>query len=348
MLLFCCAKVCATDTLLPEAEELPQQLPGEAAELMDGISPTESNDLWVQLGKILRTALAGGVDPKESLRLCAVLLAIVFLCALSKLLSQDASDTVVGCAGALGLSAAFLFGFQSMMNVAVQTINNLTDYTGVLMPVLAAAVSLQGGAGSASALYGGTMLFSQLLMRTITGILIPATYFFLALATAEAALGNDTLAELRALIGWGISKALKILLYVFVAYLSVTGIVSGTTDAGTLKATKAALSAMVPVVGGILSDASETILAGAASVKAAVGVFGMLAVVSVVIVPFLRIGLQYLLLKVTAAVGGTAGLKKHTELLKQFSAAMGYLLAMCGACAMMAFFSILCFLKAVS
>ncbi len=345
--LFLC-NASAEDVLLPEAEALEKQLPSEAADLMDGLSATQTNDLWAQVKRIVRTALSGGVDPKQGLRLCGILLAIVLLCALAKLFSQEAAPLAVACAGALGLGAAFLFGFQSMMQLATETLNDLTDYTGVLMPVLAGAVSLQGGTGSAAALYGGTMLFSQILMRAVTGILIPATYFYIALSTAEAALGNDTLGELCELLGWCISKALRLMLYAFVGYLSVTGVVSGASDASALKATKAAFSAMVPVVGGILSDASETILAGAASVKATVGVFGMLAVLSVVITPFLRIGVQYLMLKVTSAASATVALRSHTALLKRFSSAMGYLLAMCGVCATAAFFSILCFLKAVT
>ena len=214
-----------------------------------------------------------------------------------------------------------------------------------MLPVLASAAALSGSMTASTALYAGTVFFSQLLMRLICKILLPCVFFYLAVATAEAALSENALSELRELIGWLISKSLRILLYVFLAYMTATGVISGSADASALKATKAAVSGMVPVVGGILSDASETILAGAAILKNSVGVFGMLAVLATCLLPFLKVGIHYLLLKLTAAVCGSVGCKEHTGLLKCCSTAMGYLLAMCGTCSLLLLISGICFLK---
>ena len=213
---------------------------------------------------------------------------------------------------------------------------------------MASSTVFSGGIKSASVLYAGTMLFSNLLMQLISKILIPGVYFFIAVATAEAAVGNDMLSEIRELIGWLISKCLRIIMYIFIAYMSITGVISGSTDAATLKATKAAVSGMIPVVGNIVSDASESILAGAVILKNSVGVFGMLAIIAICMLPFLRIAIHYLLMKVTAAVSGTVGLPAHVKLLKHFSQAMGFLLGMCGACALLLLISAICFLKVVT
>ena len=71
----------------------------------------------------------------------------------------------------------------------------------------------------------------------------------------------------------------------------------------------------------------------------------MLAVLAICLTPFLRVGVQYLMLKLTAAVSGTVGLAPHVKLLKSFSSAMGYLLAMNGTCALMALICAVCFMK---
>ena len=71
----------------------------------------------------------------------------------------------------------------------------------------------------------------------------------------------------------------------------------------------------------------------------------MLAVLAICIAPFLRVGIQYLLLKLTAAVSGTVGLPPHVKLVKNFSSAMGYLLAMNGTCALMSLICVACFLR---
>ena len=158
---------------------------------------------------------------------------------------------------------------------------------------------------------------------------------------------EQTLAKLRDFIKWLLSWCLKITLYLFTGYISVTGVISGTADASALKVTKLAISGMVPVVGGILSEASESVLVGASVLKNAAGVYGLLALVAVWIAPFLEIGLQYILLKATAALCGGFGSKRASELIQNFSGAMGLLLAMTATICVMLMISTVCFMKGV-
>ena len=142
--------------------------------------------------------------------------------------------------------------------------------------------------------------------------------------------------------------ALRTLLYIFTGYISITGVVSGNTDAAALKATKLTVSGMVPIVGGILSDASEAVLVGAGVVKNAVGVYGLLAVVAIWINPFFQIGIQYLLLKLTATVCEVFGIKPITDMIQAFCSVMGMLLAMTGAVCIMLLVSTVCFMRGVA
>ena len=164
---------------------------------------------------------------------------------------------------------------------------------------------------------------------------------------AEAALGNQMLTELRKLIGWLISKGLRLSVGLFLAYLSFTGVITASVDASAAKMTKAAVSGMVPVVGGMISDASETLLASAGVLKNSVGVFGMLAVLAIALTPFLRVAAHYLLLRLTTAVGGAVGLKPHVTLLEQLTTAMGFLLAMCAACCLLLLMATVCLMRVV-
>lgn len=341
LLLFLCLPVRAG-----EEEALVEGLPEEAAEAMEGITPSEQTDFWSSAKSLLSKAVGGSQNSfREGMKLCGTMLTIVLFCGLlQNYASQSVAVTVVG---ALGICACLMGAFSSMVGLATKTVENLTDYSACMLPVMASSLAMAGAPASASALYGGTLLFSQLWMQLISKILVPAVYFYVAMATAEAAVGNDMLSELRQFIGWLISKSLRIVLYIFTAYMSLTGVISGSADAVAVKATKAAISGMIPVVGGIVSDASESLLAGASLLKNTVGVFGMVAVLAIVLLPFLRVGVQYLLLKLTAAVSGAIGCKPHVQLLKHLSTAMGMLLGMCGACGLMMLISCICFLKVV-
>ena len=322
------------------ADELTQSLPDEAAEVLDGLSPDGTPDFRSGVRSILRAAAGGsGGALRSGLRLCAVLLAMVTLCAVVRMSTQKDPVNAVSAVGALGICAACLGGMQSMISLASETVTRLSDYSACLLPVMASAMAMSGGTVSAGTLYAGTALFSGLLSRLIARLLLPGVSVYLVVAAAEAALADSLLSELREFVGWLISKSLRVVLFVFTGYLAVTGVISGSADAAAVR--------MVPVVGSILSDASETLLASASALKSSMGVFGMLAVLAICLAPFLKIGAQYLLLKGTAAVSGTIGMPQQVKLVKHAATAMGYLLAMTGACALMLLISVVCFLKVV-
>ena len=128
---------------------------------------------------------------------------------------------------------------------------------------------------------------------------------------------------------------LSAILILFVSYLTVSGAIAGTADAATVKAAKFTMSSMVPVVGGILSDAAETVLASAGLPKNAVGVFGMLVVLGMCVAPFLQLGIHYLVYKLTAALSATVSGGRVAGLIDQIGGAFGLVLGMTGACALL-------------
>ena len=129
--------------------------------------------------------------------------------------------------------------------------------------------------------------------------------------------------------------------------MGTAALVSGSTDAAALKVAKLTISGMVPVVGGIMSDASEAVLVSAGVVRNAAGIYGILALLAIVAGPFLKIGSHYILLKVTGAVSGLFGSKTCSELISDVSGAMGLLLAMTGSVCLLLLISMVCFLRGV-
>lgn len=347
ILLLVCSTIVfgAESDVLPEIGEdvLLQELPSEASELLGDmdISNTGIFESFVSvftkaLGKITKSI-------REGLRTAGILLIILLLCKICNTFETRRSVCII--VGALGILSAVMGSVGSMIRLSRDTVCTLTEYGGFMLPIMASALAVSGNPITAGGLHGLTVLFSQILMNLITDLLIPGVYLFLSLSTVEVALQNTLLGELREFLFWIMSKTLRIFMYIFTGFLSLTGVISGATDALTVKTTKAAVSGMIPVVGSILSDASDSLLAGAAIVKNTLGIFGMIAVLSIGILPFLRVGIQYLILKITAACSGTIAMKEHTALLKHISSAMGLLLAITGTCTVLLLISGICFLR---
>ena len=94
------------------------------------------------------------------------------------------------------------------------------------------------------------------------------------------------------------------------------------------------MSGVVPVVGGVISDAAETMLSGAALLRGSVGVFGMLCVTAICLVPFLQAGASYLCYRAGAAILSPLCSGNLRRLLENIGAGFGLLLGMLGACCM--------------
>lgn len=319
------------------------QVPQSGADLMPGNSDSFGDGLW----ELIRNALKGmNPDLTEAAGVCLGILAVVLLISILKLF-PTAGEKTTDFAGAVGICALLLQSSNSMISLSVETLMQISQYGKLLLPVMTSALAAQGGLTASSALYAGTAVFDTVLCSVLTKLLIPAIYVFLTLCAAKAAMGEEALNKLAGFVKWLCAWILKMILYVFTGYMGITGVVSGTTDAAALKAAKLTISGAVPVVGGILADASEAVLVGAGVVRNAAGIYGILAILSVFAGPFLRIGCHYLLIKLTGSVCAVFGVKRCTDLIGDFSTAMGLLLAMIGSCCMLQLISTVCFLRGV-
>ena len=285
-------------------------------------------------------------DLKEASSACMSIIAVALSISLLHTFPGTSKKTII-LAGNTGVAVILFKATGSLVNLAGSTILEISEYGKLLLPVMTAALAGQGGISSSAAIYAGTAFFDALLTSVIGKILVPIVYFFLILSVASSAIGEEILEKIRDTMKWLVTWLLKTILYIYTGYIGITGVISGTTDAAALKAAKLTISSVVPVVGNILSDASEAVLVSAGMVKNTAGVYGLFAVLAIWIGPFFRIGAHYLLLKATGAVCSIISAESCTELVQAFSSALGLLLAMTGTICLMLLISIVCFMKGV-
>ena len=201
---------------------------------------------------------------------------------------------------------------------------------------------------SAAAKYAATALFMDILMTAARTLLLPLAYVCLAARTASAALDSPAIDGASRLITKVTGIATTAIMTAFTAWLGITGAVSGAADAVTSRAAKTAISAALPVVGGVISDAASTVVAGAGLLKNAVGAFGLIAAAGVCLAPFLMLGLRYLFYKAAAALAAAFADKRISGLISELGGVFGMVLGVVGAAALMLFISIISVTKAVS
>lgn len=339
-----CLSVAASDlNEISGVEDLASALPGRAEELMGDISPTEAGEFGEGLGTILSAAVeeTDGMI-QNGVKLCFEILAVVMLCSLLREFSGTGTAMVLASTLAIGMIAVGqISGFFVQ---AAETVDEMTTFSGFLFTTLATATAATGSVGKAGALYGITLAICSGLGKLLEALLLPAISCYIALTIADYAMGEGRLKVAADTIKQLFTNGLKAGVIGFTAYLSLSGVIRGSADSAAVKAAKLTISTAVPVVGSLISDASETLLVSAGLLRSSVGIFGLLGVLAVSILPFLEIGISYLLLKGTSAVTGILGEKQLSGLVGGLADAMGLLTAVTGVCALILMIGCVCFM----
>lgn len=289
---------------------------------------------------LFRQALGSGI----------LLLAAAMACGIAE--SAGETLTVGGLAparlaGAAAVALIATADVNTLMGLGRETLEQMDTFSKILLPTVTAACAATGAPVAAAARQGATLLFLNLLLTVAERLLLPLLYAYVAMVTAHAALGNDGLKRLAGFLKWGTTGFLTLLFTGFVLYLSITGAVAGSADALTQKAAKTALSSMVPVVGGILSDAAETVAAGAGMLKGTVGVVGLLAVLAICAGPFLRLGVHYLVYKGIAALSATAAPGPLAGLIDAIGSAFALMMGVVGGGGLILYVALITAMQAV-
>ena len=310
--------------------------------------PGNSSSFWEDLLVIIKKAI-GELYPKirDAAEACITALIITILISISNGMMGSSGKTL-DLAGTIGVSIALLTPSNALIKVGINTVEAMSEYGKLLLPVMTASLAAEGGATTSATLYSGTILFNTILCNGITKLLVPLLYAFLALSIAKAAIDGHVLKNLQNFVKWLITWTLKLAIYIFTGYLGITGVVSGSADAAAVKATKLAISGSVPVIGSIISDASESILISAGIMKNAAGIYGVLAIFAIWIGPFLRIGAQYIVLKIAGGISGILGTKHIVSVIDAFCTVMGFLVAMTGTMGLLLLISTVCYMKGFS
>ena len=316
------------------AQALEQALDGQTREALGDVSAASVGDFATQLWNIVTDALSNAnLALRSALFSAGKVLAAGILCAFASGAQEDpGAKQPAQIAGAFAITALCTRDAQSMISLARETITKISDFTALLLPVLSSSLAASGGSVSAGTLLAGGSFAMSLLTKLASGVLIPLVYLYILLATAESATDGGGLGKIRELCGWLVRLSVKGLCAVFTAYLSLSRVLTGSADAMAVKAAQAAFSGMVPVVGSILSDASESFLA---------------SVLAMALMPFVRLGAFYLALRLAGAIGADAVSKAHAGLISNLASAMGYMLAIAASTLWMSLVSSACFLKAV-
>ena len=343
-------------TVSARAAELPEDLlsalPEHAEDLLDDTDFSGSQGFAVGISSLLESATGQiGEILHQRLHGAAAILLVVILCGAVDGFRQgtggEKENMYLPMVGALSVTILSAGSLDTLIGLGVETIGELNLFSKALLPTLAAATAAAGAVTTATFQQVTTVFLVDLLLNLMDGLLMPLIYLYIGVLTASASLPGNRLESIAAALKKVITWILTTALLGFTVYLSVARIISGGVDGSLVKVARTTVSGVVPVVGSIIAEVSETVLAGAGLLKNTIGVFGMLAVLAVCIYPFLQLGIQYLLYKFTAFLASVVGAPGLCKLIDGLAGAFGLVLGMTGSCAALLLVSVLSSVAAV-
>lgn len=322
-----------------------QQLPDEAQKQLNDWDSLDISSA----GERAKSMISKGFQTSEgklrqSLGLCVSMFGVVLLSSVLRTMAQGEALGAVELAGVLGIAMLAYGQISGFFTQMTSTVDQMAVFCGGLFPALASAMAAMGKLGSSTALYAVTTAVCGVMSRGIELVFLPGISCYMALTTADYALGDDSLKLLGDTLKQLMTTALKFLVIGFTAYLSITGVISGSADSAAIRAAKLTISTAVPVVGSMIADASETLLVSAGMVRGSLGILGLLGLLAVSIGPFLQTGCSYLMLRCTAAAAAATGEKKLSGLISAMAGAVGLITAVTGVCVLLMTIGCVCFM----
>ena len=275
--------------------------------------------------------------------------ATVFLCAFgAAVCGEERIRNIIEICGACASALLLVGNMNSLVSQTVEATYRLSDYSKAALPVLYTAAAASGAVSSAAMRYAAACLALDVVMSLSQKAVIPLIYAYLALTLFNSVFPDPILAAMEKFTKWAAKTVLTAATLAFTAYLSLNTLISTSVDAAAVKTTRTVISTALPVVGGMLADASAAVLSAAAVVRSCTGAFGLVAVCAICVGPFALLSVKNILFKAVAAVADAVQIPRLQKLFTGIGSAVGLLMGMLGCCAMMLFLSFAAAMKAVT
>ena len=227
----------------------------------------------------------------SQMHLLGKLLFLAVLCVLMQQLQHSFRSSEIAV---LSYSVCFIFlliigmkAFASAVMLAEQTIDAMIGFMEALLPLLLFLLTAVGAVTSA-ALFTPLMLLAVnvlgILMKTV---ILPMFLLTAVLDSLNFFSRTYRLGQLASLIRQGGMILFGFGMMLFTGLLAVQGVSGGIADGLGLRTAKFAVGNFVPLVGKMFADSVDVIFGASLILKNAVGIFGMVTVATVCLVPLI-------------------------------------------------------------
>lgn len=285
-------------------------------ELLQGKLPSGISGLWGEVWRLLFSYLGGQKQLAVQILLIALFSAVCtnFIRVFENSQIADISFYMMY----LLIGTLLIGAFAEMQALTVNTLKSLFQFVTMLLPAYVVTIVFSAGSVSALGFYELTLLSVHILQLLFIKMVLPLIQIYVVFLFFNQLTQEDLFSQasefLKTLLEW----ILKTTTAILVGLQTIQCLVAPAVD--TLKnSTAHRIVKALPGVGGLMDSAAETIAGSALVIKNAVGVAGMIVVLLICLLPFLKLGLSVLLFRLLCALLQPISEKRMVDCIRSFS-----------------------------
>ena len=272
-----------------------------------------------------------GEQLKSSFKIMISIFVIIIIYGVLKNLSSNLGNDQTGRIGnfiqLIILITLLLKIYAEIIQIVTQTINSLSNIIYTLLPLFISLSITTGNITSSAGIQSIILIATNSITFFINQIVIPIIIIATAIGIISNISDEMSMKKLSKYMKSTVIWILCIFLTIFTCILSLETNLGKGVDELASKTTKTAVSTLVPVVGKILGDTVDSVLGCTNIIKNAVGSLGIFAVLTISIVPLIKIGITCLFIYLLSGLAEVVADEKIVLVLEQMGDSCKVLLA---------------------
>ncbi|MCC8192986.1 MAG: stage III sporulation protein AE [Ruminococcus sp.] len=310
-----------TEVLPDDAQDLMSEnnISFDSPENVEKLSAT----YWLEL---IRDTVLQNI--KNPLTLMGEMLIVIIILTMTKSLLEDNGDmdSILAVIASLASVGILYPSISRCLNIVTETITAATVFMYSYVPVFSSILAAGGSTSSGISYYVTILSVCEIIGFFIENLLVPFMSFTIAVSVVEAIdpalMGINLSGSLKTISKW----ILGLISSIFIGVISIQGIIGQASDALGTRAIKFAASSFIPVVGGAVSDAYQTVVSSMSYIKSGVGIVGIIAIIFSVLTPVVTVVILKAVLSITKGISTFFGQQNISCLLGGINSVLSIIL----------------------
>lgn len=265
------------------------------------------------------------MEIKSSIFMGCEILVICIIIGLLTNLSNTFGSRTVSALGTMICSfiiiALCIGNFHQTYEYCRETMETMTSSMGILLPIMIPLLVSMGGLSSGSLLdpviIGAVTGFNFIMQHVVLPLVFLSAIFILINSITE----KDYVKKLSVFLRKTAIFITGLTVTIFTGITAIQGVVTKSADGILMNTARFSIDNFVPIVGGFAADSLDMVISCIGLIKNAVGIMGIVIILSLLIVPVIKILAVAVVYKITAIAAEPIATKNISDGLSEIGSA---------------------------